>query len=209
MGASRGDDGSGRGGGTQSPRGAQEAAPRTPPCVPSAEDLCRGNYEVAGLPDVTMEDLASFRPAAPSAASEPANVGIVGMPVNLVAAASTHTATGELFGYAVTVRFTPVGYAFDHGDGTVARTTTPGTSWAALGQAQFTPTATSHAYAARGDYSVAVATTYVAHVDFGGGWRDVPGTLTLSSDGYPLRIVEARTALVEHTCLETPSAVGC
>ena len=179
------------------------------PCVPSEEDLCRGNYETAGLPDVTMDDLASFRPAAPMAASEPANVGIAGMPTNFVVAASTHTVSGDLFGYAVTVRFTPVSFAFAHGDGTTARTTTPGATWSALGQAEFTPTATSHAYAARGDYAVTVATTYVAHVDFGGGWRDVPGTLTLTSAAYPVRIVEARTGLVQHTCDEHPSAAGC
>jgi hypothetical protein len=178
-------------------------------CVVTATDLCRGNYETAGLPDVSMDDLASFRPAAPTASSEPAGIGIAGMPTNLVVAASTHTVTGDLFGYAVTVRFTPTAYVISHGDGTSARTTTPGASWASLGQAQFTPTATSHTYAARGDFTVTATTEYVAQVDFGGGWRAVPGTLTLTSGGYALRIVEARTALVDRTCLEAPAAPGC
>lgn len=209
-------DGEGSGGGSGSPTepsatesGRSSAETAAPPCVPSAEDLCRGNYETATIPDPTMEDLASFRPAAPSASSEPAGIGIAGMPTNLVVAASTHTVTGELFGYAVTVRFTPTAFTFRHGDGTAARRTTPGATWASLGQAQFTPTATSHTYSARGEYTVTVATEYTAQVNFGGGWRQVPGTLTLTSGGYPLRIVEARTALVDRTCLEAPSAPGC
>lgn len=208
-------DGQGSGGG-RGGAGAGPGSETTPsvetgnlPCVPSAEDLCRGNYETATIPDPTMEDLASFRPAAPWASSEPAGIGIAGMPTNLVVAASTHTVTGELFGYAVTVRFTPTAFTFHHGDGTAARRTTPGATWASLGQAQFTPTPTSHTYSARGEYTVTVATEYTAQVNFGGGWRQVPGTLTLTSGGYPLRIVEARTALVDRTCLEAPSAPGC
>jgi hypothetical protein len=214
IGATVDDGGSGSGGGGRGSGGSGEGGSgadtdAAAPCVVTATDLCRGNYETAGLPDVTMDDLASFRPAAPTAFSEPAGVGIAGMPTNLVVTASTHTVTGDLFGYAVTVRFTPTAYVFHHGDGTSERTTTPGASWASLGQAQFTPTATSHTYTARGTYTVTASTEYVAHVDFGGGWRDVPGTLTVTSGGYPVRIVEARTALVDRTCLEAPTAPGC
>lgn len=195
---------------TGGPRGrTEETVAEGAACVPSLEDLCRGNYETASIPDPTMDDLASFRPAAPAAATEPANIGIAGMPTNLVVAASGHTVAGELFGYAVTVRFTPVGFVFEHGDGTSARTATPGATWASLGQAQFTPTPTSHTYAARGQYTVTASTIYTAQVDFGGGWRPVPGTLTLSSAGYPVRIVQARTALVDRTCIEAPAAPGC
>ncbi|MCX6502381.1 MAG: hypothetical protein NT132_08270 [Microbacterium sp.] len=213
VGATRDGEGSGGGGGGGEAGAGNGAETGTDaaaaPCVPSAEDLCRGNYETATIPDPTMEDLASFRPAAPWASSEPAGIGIAGMPTNLVVAASTHTVTGELFGYAVTVRFTPTAFTFRHGDGTSARRTTPGATWASLGQAQFTPTPTSHTYSARGEYTVTVATEYTAQVNFGGGWRQVPGTLTLTAGGYPLRIVEARTALVDRTCLEAPSAPGC
>lgn len=209
IGATKTDNGSNRDtGGEAVPKEARPTA--TPPaCVQGPGELCRGNYTTASLPEVTMADLASFRPAAPGIASEPVGIGIAGAPTNLVSSGSAHTAGGTLFGYAVTVRFTPIEFRFQHGDGTSHTAATPGATWDSLRQPEFTPTATSHAYAQRGEYSASVIAVYTAQVDFGGGWRDVPGTLELPSAGYPIRIVEARTALVEHTCHETPTAPGC
>ncbi len=171
--------------------------------------LCRGGYSAVRIPEATMEDLAAFRPTVPSVASEPAGIGLAGMPTNFLTAADPHTVTGELFGYDVVVRFTPVAYVFDHGDGTSQRGATPGSSWRGLAQADFTPTATSHAYSERGTYGATASVEYTAQVDFGGGWRAVPGILTLTSAGYEVRIVAASTALVARTCLEDPTGPGC
>jgi hypothetical protein len=172
--------------------------------------LCRDSYSVGVLPDVTLADLASFQPAVPTMATEPAGIGIVGMPTNLVAAASGQDIPGTLFGYDVVVRFTPTGYRFAYGDGDARTAPSGGASWASLGQAQFTPTGTSHAYAARGDYIATVTVQYAAEVSFaGGGWRDVDGVVEATSGGYGVRIVEARTALVDRTCAENPSGPGC
>ena len=103
-----------------------------------------------------------------------------------------------------------LGQVFDYGDGSTARSTTGGTSWAALGQAQFTPTATSHAYRERGTYPIGVTVQYAASVDFGSGsWRPVAGYVTASSGGYDVQVLEARTALVGKTCLENPGGPGC
>ncbi|QKJ19629.1 PKD domain-containing protein [Microbacterium hominis] len=161
------------------------------------------------IPDVTIEDLVSFRPAAPTLTGEPGGFGVVGMPTNLVASAQTQFLSGTLLGRDVTVRFTPAGYVFDHGDGTSSRTTTGGASWESLGQAQFTPTATAHTYRARGTYPVTVAVQYAAAVDFGTGWRPVDGFVTTPGAAYGVRVVEVRTALVDRTCGESPSAPGC
>ncbi|WP_159502487.1 hypothetical protein [Microbacterium sp. 18062] len=172
--------------------------------------LCRDGYSVGSLPDVTLADLASFRPAAPTLESEPTGVGIVGMPTNLVSSAAEQSIPGSLFGYDVVVRFTPVGYRFSYGDGAARTATTGGASWAALGQAQFTPTGTSHAYGRRGDYTVAVTVQYAAAVSFtGGAWRDIDGLVEATTDGHPVRILEARTALVDRTCAENPAGAGC
>lgn len=169
-----------------------------------------GGYIVVMPPDVTAADLASFRPARPSLAGEPSGFGIVGAPTNVVAAASEQYLTGDLLGWDVTVRFVPAGFIFEYGDGSTARSTTGGTSWAALGQAQFTPTATSHAYRERGTYPVSVTVEYAASVDFGSGtWRPVTGLVTASTGGYDVRVVEARTALVDKTCVENPGGPGC
>ncbi|MBW9093946.1 hypothetical protein JNB62_09655 [Microbacterium jejuense] len=163
----------------------------------------------AGFPTVTLADLVSFRPAAPQLTGEPAGFGVVRMPTNFVAAASAQDIPGVLLGYPVTVRFTPVAYVFSYGDGQSLRTTTGGVAWAASGSPQFTPTDTSHAYAERGVYLSSVTTEYSAAVDFGAGWRAVDGVVTARTGDYPVQVVEARTALVEHTCAEDPRGPGC
>ncbi|MCC2031949.1 hypothetical protein [Microbacterium allomyrinae] len=119
-------------------------------------------YSVVSFPDVTLDDLASFRPATPTLSGEPAGFGLVGMPANLVAAASEQHLAGVVLGWDVTVRFVPVAFVFDHGDGTSWRSATGGAAWAALGQAQFTPTTTSHAYRSRGSFEAAVTVEYAA-----------------------------------------------
>lgn len=193
--------------------GGDDSIPSPTPsasCVPSTRNLCRGNYEVASLPDVTVDDLASFVPARPSLTSEPAGVGVVGMPENFIATASEQRLSGRLFSYDVTVRFTPVGFRFSYGDGDARFSRNGGAGWAAQGQPQFTPTSTSHAYGARGTFTASVTVLYSAAVDFGtGAWRPVDGYVEAHSVGYDIRIVEARTALVDKTCLERPNGPGC
>ncbi|WP_158597305.1 hypothetical protein [Microbacterium telephonicum] len=157
----------------------------------------------------TLEDVARFAPTSHPLVDEPDGVGIVGMPVNFVVSASAHEVAGTLFDLPVTVRFTPVGYTFAHGDGTSRTSTTGGRSWSALGVPQFTSTDTSHAYAERGTFTATTTVQYVADVDLGSGWTRVPGTLSTPGGTATLRIVEARTALVERTCLEDPTGPGC
>lgn len=168
------------------------------------------DYRVVGFPDVTLADIASFRPAQPTLGGEPAGFGVVGMPTNLLATASEQRIPGTVLGWDVTVRFVPVAFVFDNGDGTTTRSATGGASWTSLGQGQFTPTATSHAYQARGTYPVSVTVEYAASVDFGNGsWRTLPGVVRAQAGSYEVRVVEVRTALVERTCAEDPSGPGC
>lgn len=162
-----------------------------------------------GLPAITITDLAQFAPAPTSLAGEPANLGIVGMPTNFVASASVTTASGTLFDRPIVARFTPAAYDFHFGDGTDATTTSGGQTWEALGQAQFTPTTTSHAYRERGTYSADVDVRYTAEVDLGTGWIPVAGQLTADGPTQQIRIFEAHTALVAYTCDQKPSSAGC
>ncbi|WP_406245610.1 hypothetical protein ACI7YT_11215 [Microbacterium sp. M] len=164
---------------------------------------------VPAIPAVTITDLARFAPEGVLVAAEPDNVGVVGLPTNFVASASTQTVAGELFGYPISVRFTPVGFDFDYGDGSITTTSTGGQSWAALNQAQFTPTETSHVYAVRGDYTTAVDVRYTAEIDLGIGWFPIDGELTSAGRAQQVRIFEAHTALVAHTCEQAPSSPGC
>ena len=202
------DGGTERSGGGSDTTDRTEAGPGTG-AAPCSSPLCRPNYSAATIPRPTLSDLASFAPAAPSLATEPAGVGIVGMPSNLVTAAGEHVVTGQLFSLPVTVRFTPVAFTFASGDGGSRSTPTGGRTWAQLGQAQFTPTATSHVYTARGVYAARATVHYAASVDFGTGWSDVPGTLPITSAAQSIQVYEARTALVAHTCRENPAGPGC
>lgn len=202
------------GGGGNSGGGAPPQDAAQPGAAVEPEDCgplgCRGNYTVVTPPDVTIDDLASFRPASPSISGQPDGFGVTGMPTNVVAAASEQIIPGTILGWDVVVRFTPSGYVFDYGDGTQARATSGGSTWESLGQGQFTPTSTSHVYRSRGVYPVVVAVEYAAAVDFGSGtWRPVDGVVTARSGAYPVEVVDVRTALVDRSCAEDPRAAGC
>jgi hypothetical protein len=56
---------------------------------------------------------------------------------------------------------------------------------------------------------VSVTVEYAASVDFGTGWRPVPGVVRAEAGGYGVRVVEVRTALVDRTCAEDPTGPGC
>lgn len=165
--------------------------------------------EVAEIPAITISDIARFAPDGSALTGEPDNVGVAGLPTNFVATATAHTVDAELFGFPLSVRFTPAGYDFDFGDGKSTTTNTGGSSWTALGQAQFTPTATSHTYAERGTYSANVDVRYTAEVDFGVGWFPIAGEITAAGPAQEIRIFEAHTALVAHTCAQSPRSPGC
>jgi hypothetical protein len=156
-----------------------------------------------------MTDIASFAPSLSPATTEPAGIGIAGLPLNLIAPAETHTRTGELFDLPVTVRFRPVSYTFDHGDGTHHTTDTGGRTWTQLDLPQFTPTATSHTYPQPGTYTVRTTVHLAADVDFGNGWSPVEGLLAVPAGDTTVEILQAHTALVQHTCLENPRGAGC
>lgn len=200
--------------GTRPPTPTMPLEPTNPmPCDAATERCERPDLPAEpadpGFPVVTLADLVSFRPVTPELTGEPAGFGVVGMPANFVTAASEQQLTGTLLGYPVTVRFTPTAFVFSYGDGTTQRAASGGASWEASGAAQFTPTDTSHVYAERGSYVTGVTIEYAAAVDFGAGWQPVDGVVTARSAGYPVEVVEARTALVDRTCLENPTGPGC
>lgn len=165
--------------------------------------------ESPGLPPITITDLASFSPAKGTVLGEPDNLGVAGLPTNFVTQAETHVRSGQLFGFPIDVRFTPVSYTFHYGDGESRTAPSPGASWESLGQAQFTPTDTSHTYAERGTYDATVDIAYTAEIDLGVGWFPIEGQLDIPGPTQQIRIFEAHTSLVARTCTEQPSAPGC
>lgn len=181
--------------------GAEQAdqEPADPAAAPAAPDPTTA----------TIDDVAQFAPAPPGVVGEPDGFGVVGMPTNFVVGATEHTVDGEIFDVPVTVRFTPVAFLFDYGDGATRETTTPGTSWQDLDVPQFTATDTSHSYAEPGEYEASATIRYVAEADAGGGWFAVPGILEIDTPTTVIRVVDVDTALVEQTCDEDPGGPGC
>lgn len=178
-------------------------------CFEPNEEVDEEVEDDPGIPPVTIADLVRFAPAGSTLTGEPNNVGVAGLPTNFVATASTQTIAGELLGFPLAVRFTPAAYDFVYGDGTASTSSTGGATWTDLAQAQFTPTATSHAYSERGTYTALVDVRYTAEVDFGTGWFPVTGQVTSHGAPQEIRIFEAHTALVAFTCAEEPKSPGC
>jgi hypothetical protein len=200
--------------------GELDLPPPTPPppsnCSPTNIAICAG--DPAAPPEeptpepvvVTLRDIASFRPAAPSNGMEPGGWAVVGLPANFVAAASVEVVSGTLLGQPADVRFTPVGYRWSHGDGGALETGAPGATWAELGQREFSPTATSHVYAATGEYQVQLSVVLRAEYRFAGSpWRPIAGTLAVA--GAPQRVLvgEFDTVLTQGDCIANPSGPGC
>ncbi|MDE0546785.1 hypothetical protein [Microbacterium sp. C7(2022)] len=165
----------------------------------------------ASIEDITLSDLASFRPSVPTLTGEPLGFALVGAPTNVLGSATADQFGATLLGLNVTVRFEPDEYVFTYGDGSGAAYPSGGESWTALRLPQFTPTDTSHIYTQPGEYTASLTVNYAPYVtlDPQAGWLRVPGYITASAGSYPVRAVEARTALVDQTCEQNPSAAGC
>ncbi|MGV8912838.1 MAG: PKD domain-containing protein [Rhodoglobus sp.] len=174
------------------------------PCVPWTPPVD------AATGPVSISDIATFRPQAPAAGMQPNQWMIVGLDTNFYATASTHIVDGTLFGGTAQVRFTPVSYRWDYGDGNTATLSSPGTTWAKYKIAEFDPTPTSHTYDNAGNYTITLAVTYAAEYRVAGSsWRSVIGTLTIVAPPLNATAGHATTVLVDQDCNTNPTGIGC
>lgn len=189
---------------------AQPPPPRfTRFCVPDPT-VCEQEPAAAGIPPITINDIATFRPTPGRQQMEPDGWTVAGLDTNFFAITEPHVVTGTLLGRPADVRFTPVNFHWTYGDGTAAVKPTKGGTWAALGIAEFDPTPTSHVYEQLGDYTITLSITFAAEYRFAGGaWRPVVGTITLPANNLYMRVGTAHTVLVEHDCTQNPSGPGC
>lgn len=167
----------------------------------------------AGTPGITIRDVASFRPELATLTSEPNGWSVKGLHANILASGGSSIRGGELFGIPAEVRFTPVAYSFDYGDGSPPLSTaSPGATWAALGLPEFDPTPTSHAYESAGTFTVTLVVDYAAEYRVGGvdDFTPIPGTLAIASPTIEIVVADsAATALVDRDCRSNPSGPGC
>ncbi|PPF60181.1 hypothetical protein C5C13_05040 [Clavibacter michiganensis] len=165
---------------------------------------------VAAAPGVSLADVAQFVPRDASIRSQPNGWAIVGAPVNLFTDATPQVVDGQLLGRPAQVRFVPVSFVWDHGDGTSTTVVGPGASWKALGQQDFTATDTSHVYPSVGDRQVSLTIAYSPAYRFdGGGWQQIAGTLPVQVGPVAIRVLEGSTVLVGGACGERDAGPGC
>jgi hypothetical protein len=167
----------------------------------------RDDYSVTRI---TMSDIARFRPAAPAQLMEPDGWVVVGLPANVFAVAAQQVVPGELLGAPADVRFTPVAYRWDYGDGESATLRTPGSSWASLGLAEFDRTSTSHVYRRSGSYTISLSVVHTAEYRIDGGpFVPIEGTLAAPANDLRITAGSAKTVLVHRDCARNPSGPGC
>jgi len=184
------------------PRRGSVTAPAVPACQPQTPcdpDLI-----------VRVSDLVSIPAEHPTQGMEPDGWLVVGVPTNFFATASSHVHAGPLLGAPAEVRFTPVEFRWDYGDGTSRTSATGGGSWASLGLVEFSETPTSHIFDKSGTLSIGLAVSYAAEFRFAGGdWRPVLGLVAVPTGPISAIADRAGTVLVADNCSANPEGPGC
>ncbi|MER3389134.1 MAG: hypothetical protein RJQ01_03795 [Microcella sp.] len=194
--------------------------PSTPglyePCIDIFEGFCAGIRpgdpgEPANEVDpITLSDIEAFRPTNPVQFMQPDGWMVVGLPTNFYTTTASHTVNGELLGLPAAVRFTPVTYRWNYGDGTTAVLATRGATWRALGLREFDTTATSHVFRASGTYVIDLDVDYTAEYRIrDGAWTRINGALRLPANRLIATAGDAVTVLVDRDCATAPSGPGC
>ena len=208
--------GGGSGPGSGSGYGSGPSTLPPMPCEEVFAGLCYGEGQgkptdaAPGIPNVTLSDIAVFRPQPAVQYMQPAGWMVVGLPTNFVAVIERHVIAGTLLGATAEVRFTPADYRWRYGDGSSARLGTTGASWQALGLREFDATPTSHVYRSSGTYVIELDVGYTVEYRFAGGaWTPLTGVIVLPANDLIATAGDAVTVLVDRDCGQAPASPGC
>jgi hypothetical protein len=158
----------------------------------------------------TLDDLITFRPTPGVDHMEPNGWFVQGLDANFYSTGGSSIQSGTLLGQPARVRFTPVAWTWNYGDGTTRTRNTSGNTWRAQHIREFDPTATSHVYTRRGTYWIDLTLTYRAEYTFGAsGWGTIDGYLHLPANRLRATVGDATTVLFNETCQQNPSGAGC
>lgn len=150
-------------------------------------------------PPSSVSELAQFRPAGSSIVVEPGEWTLPRLPTNIYSTAVEHQVSGTLLGWPMEVRFTPVGYHWDYGDGARRSHSSRGSGW---GSEQFSSTSTSHVYARPGVFIVSLTVEYRASFRWTGqgAFSPVAGSISQSGGSRRVDVLEVTPVLVERGC---------
>jgi len=185
---------------------------RTPTVLPADPAIPACQPQTPCDPDlvVRVSDLVNIQAAAPSQGMEPDGWLVVGVPTNFFATASAHVRAGPLLGVAAEVRFTPVAFRWDYGDGAFRTAVAGGSSWAAQNLPEFSETATSHVFEQTGTLTIGLVVSYSAEYRFPGtDWRTVQGLVLVPASPITAIADRAGTVLVAESCLGNSRGPGC
>jgi hypothetical protein len=144
--------------------------------------------------------LAAFRriplPEAPLEVQPPGGETLVNFDTILHTQAEPFTETVQLLGRRVTFDISPAGFTWSLGNGETMTTTDPGRPWArGVPMDQYV----SHRYTEAGPVTLDLTTTWGARWRLGNGpWRDVDGTVTMTSPTQDLQVRTAQPQLVSY-----------
>jgi hypothetical protein len=147
----------------------------------------------AGPPQVTpgmvLSAMRTIGLPSLEALTQPDGKTLVNFPTIFYTRPSDFTRTVTLLGQPVTVHASPVAFTWHHGDQTVQTTSGPGSRYPAMD--------VIHEYSdAHVTVRPRVDVTYAGRFRVaGGGWRAIPGTVTITGPSSPLRISEATPVL--------------
>ncbi len=157
---------------------------------------------------LTLQDIAAFRPTPASRSMQPNGWAVRGLDANFLSSGASDIQSGTLLGQSAEVRFTPVRWRWDYGDGATRTSRTPGEPWTP--RTEFDPTPTSHVYEQNGTYPVTLTVDYAVEYRLAGGpWIPIPGILSRAAAPLTVTIGSAKTVLVERDCLSNPTGPGC
>ncbi|NYD57543.1 hypothetical protein BKA08_001781 [Nocardioides marinisabuli] len=144
--------------------------------------------------------LEAFRriplPDAPLEIQPPGGETLVNFDTILHTQAEPFQETVQLLGRQITFDITPATFTWTLGNGETMTTTDPGQPWT-----PDTPTDAyvSHRYTQAGPVTLQLTTTWTARWRLGTGpWRDVNGTVTMTSPAHDLQVRTAQPQLVSY-----------
>ncbi|WP_341231171.1 hypothetical protein [Nocardioides salarius] len=144
--------------------------------------------------------LEAFRriplPEAPLEVQPPGGETLVNFDTILHTQAEPFTETVQLLGRQVTFDISPASFTWSLGNGETMTTTDPGRPWArGVPMDQYV----SHRYTEAGPVTLDLTTTWGARWRLGNGpWRDVDGTVTMTSPAQDLQVRTAQPQLVSY-----------
>lgn len=202
--------------GSGDPESRGDAPPQVPEiitgmalCYNTDAAVCVADRAPAATPgSPTITDIATFPVQVATVHSQPNGWGVVGRPTNFYTEGGVHEVTGTLLGQPASVRFTPVWWHWDYGDGVTNSTDTGGERWSE--EKRFRPAPTSHIYEEKADYTVTTYIDYAAEYKIADGpWIRVDGGLRVRANDLVIQTWHVKTVLVAHDCIEDPKGIGC